>query len=72
MNLAIVAAIAAVLFFASKMALHYADPSPKEYIQDAVLTFVSCAAGLYAYESYFNKPAAGSKVPVVFPERPNF
>jgi hypothetical protein len=71
MNLAIVSAFAAVLFFASKMALHYSDPSPTAYIQDAVLTFVTCAAGLYIYQNYFDKPS-GTKVPVVFTERPNF
>ena len=71
MNLAIVSGLAAVLFFALKMALNYANPSPKDYIQDAVLACVSCAAGVYGYNLYFNRPVA-SKTPVVFTEKPNF
>lgn len=71
MNLAIVSAFAAILFFACKMALHYSNPTPSAYIQDSALAFASCAAGLYVYENYFNKPN-GVKVPVVFTERPNF
>ena len=71
MNLAIVSGLAAVLFFAVKMGLNYANPSPKDYIQDAVLACVSCAVGIYAYTTYFSKPAV-SKTPVVFTEKPNF
>jgi hypothetical protein len=71
MNLAVVSGIAAVLFFAVKMGLNYTNPSPKDYVQDSVLAFISCAVGLYAYTTYFDKPI-GSKTPVVFTERPNF
>ena len=71
MNLAIISGLAAVLFFAVKMGMNYSNPSPKDYIQDAVLACISCAAGIYAYNMYFNKPAA-VKAPVVFTEKPNF
>jgi hypothetical protein len=53
------------------MGLNYKDPSPKEYIQDAVLAFSSCGLALYGYNTYFNQPT-GAKVPVVFTEKPNF
>jgi len=71
MNLAIVSGLAAILFFALKMAMNYTNPCPKDYIQDAVLTCVSCAVGVYGYNTFFDKPAT-SKTPVVFTEKPNF
>jgi hypothetical protein len=71
MNLAIISALAAALFFAVKMGMNYTNPNIKDYVQDAVLTFISCAAGIYGYNMYFNKPAV-SKTPVVFTEKPNF
>ena len=71
MMLAIVAGLAAVIFFAVKMGMNYANPNPKDYVQDAVLASISCAVGLYGYNLYFNKPAT-TKVPVVFTEKPNF
>lgn len=71
MNIAIVSGLAAILFFAIKMGLNYANANPKEYIQDTVLACLSCAAGIYGYNMYFNKPAA-TKTPVVFTEKPNF
>lgn len=71
MNLAIVSGLAAVLFFAVKMGLNYANPNPKDYIQDAVLACLSCAAGIYGYNLYFDKPSS-PKTPVVFTEKPNF
>ena len=54
MNLAIVSGLAAILFFAVKMGMNYANPNPKDYIQDAVLASISCAAGIYAYNMYLN------------------
>jgi len=71
MNIVIVAAISAIIVFLVKMGLNYKDPSPKEYIQDAVLAFSSCGLALYGYNTYFNQPT-GAKVPVVFTEKPNF
>ena len=71
MNLAIISGLAAILFFAVKMGMNYANPNPKDYVQDAVLASISCAAGIYAYNMFFNKPA-GPKNPVVFTEKPNF
>ena len=71
MNLAIVSGLAAILFFAVKMGMNYANPNPKDYVQDAVLASISCAAGIYAYNMYFNKQT-GPKNPVVFTEKPNF
>ncbi len=71
MNLAIVSAFSALFFFLAKMAINYTEMNPKSYIQDSVLAFATCLAGIYAYNTYLDKPIT-AKVPVVFTERPNF
>jgi hypothetical protein len=71
MNIAIISGLVAILFFAVKMGLNYSNPSPKDYIQDSVLACLACAAGIYGYNMYFDKPTV-SKNPVVFTEKPNF
>ena len=71
MNLAIVSAFSALFFFLVKMAINYKDMNPRSYIQDSVLAFAACMAGIYGYNTYLDKPIM-AKVPVVFTERPNF
>ena len=71
MNLALVAAIVSAVFLAVKMALHYKEPNPKAYIQDAIVVFGSALVGLYGVEKYAGKPA-GPKVAAVFTEAPAF
>ena len=71
MNNAIVAAIIGALFLVIKMALKYKDPNTKQFIQDAVVVFISSMAGLYGVERYVGKPI-GPKVAAVFTETPSF
>jgi len=71
MNLPLVALFVAGVFLVLKMGLRYQNPDPKACIQDAVLAFVSCLLGLYAYDSYAPKELA-PKAPTVFTEHPNF
>ena len=71
MNLLLVALVVAGIFFTAKMGIRYNNPDPKACIQDAVLAFAACLAGLYAYNLYQPKDLA-PKAPTVFTERPNF
>ena len=71
MNNSIVAAIIGALFLAIKMTLKYKDPNTKQFIQDAVVVFISSMAALYGIERYVGKPM-GPKIATVFIETPSF
>ena len=71
MNIFLIASLISIVFLIGKMGLTYKNANVKSCIQDAVLVFVSSAAGLYGYDKYGNGKMT-TKPTEVFVEKPNF